>query len=71
MCGEDSAVPGVQQSRQSRKARRLANTQPGSKFERPDRCDRSTAPLACGIGPPGITHPAASYPQKDTNGSDG
>ena len=38
----------VQASRRSWKSRWFANTRPGSKFERMNRCERSSAPFACG-----------------------
>jgi hypothetical protein len=38
----------------------LANTRPGSKFERMNRCDRSSCPFACGSRASRITQPTDS-----------
>ena len=61
----------VHASRRSWKSRWFANTRPGSKFERMNRCERSSAPLACGSRASRITQPTSSCPQNDANGSVG
>lgn len=50
----------VHASRRSWKSRWLANTRPGSKFERMNRCDRSSCPFACGSRASRITQPTDS-----------
>ena len=50
----------VHASRRSWKSRWFANTRPGSKFERMNPCERSSAPFACGSRASRITQPTSS-----------
>jgi FtsP/CotA-like multicopper oxidase with cupredoxin domain len=51
------------------KSARFANSRPGRKFERMNRCDRSSAPFACASPTSKMIQPTPSWPQNPANSS--